>query len=153
MKYLGIDPGVNNGVAAYNSKKNEVNLSTLSFFDLIASLELTAVNNYEAPHNVIVVIENVIKNKPVFSKHRTYQTRQDLKIAQNVGENKAYCKLIIEKCKILGFRVILKTPGKNNRKLDAKQFRKITGLADRCSQHARDAFMLIFGCYKGEKYE
>jgi len=147
MIYLGIDPGVNNGVAVYDSERRELDLSTLSFFSLINYLDYFMLNNY----HVTAVIENVVKNKPIFSKRRTYQTRQDLKIAQNVGENKAYCKLIIAKCEKLGFRIILKTPGKNNSKLDSEQFQKITGINIKCSQHARDAFMLIFEYFNGSK--
>jgi len=141
--YVGIDAGVFTGVSVRHNWSGELILKTLSFwkaFNFINSIII------HSEINIVVVIEDVTQNKPVFSNKLGKNARINLKIAQNVGGVKRETQLWIDYFESKGVEVIRVKPTKKSQtKLDKKIFEKLTGYKGRCSQHARDATMLIIG--------
>jgi len=142
MIYVGIDPGRKTGLAVYDSLTKRLELTTLDFWKLIDffnnSIGLYSKSNFQ------VEIEDPTGNKPVFPKKLNHQSfRSALKIAQNVGMNKQEAVLIFEYLERKGVRFNKRTPGKESiTKINPKYFSEIFGEV-RCSEHARDAAMLI----------
>ncbi len=136
--YLGIDPGTHTGFSVWNSSRQKImQMSTLTFFSTLKELD----KYKEFYYDVKVIIEDPNQNRPVFN--RGLSMPMNLKVAQNVGMNKRDAQLLIEYCNLIGLKVLTIRPtrGKHN----MKSFTQITGWSQRCSQHARDAAMLIYG--------
>ncbi len=96
-----------------------------------------------------IIIEDPNLNGPTFFKEGVMSQAAMNKVSQNVGANKRDAALLIEKCKNLGFDVETIKPKKDKNKKKGKinheEFVLKTKFDSRCSQHARDAAMLIFG--------
>lgn len=137
--FIGIDPGVNTGVAGWSTEEKKLVLFTMTFWEAIDYLKQVSDIT-----STVVVIEDVTQNKPTFN--RNMNVRANTRISQNVGQNKRDCQLIIEWCELNNIEVIRVRPTKGSlTKLDADQFKKITGYEGRSSSHSRDAAMLVFG--------
>ena len=135
---IGIDPP--KGYAVWNTDTQRFEaIETTDFWGIIERLD------EDAMRIRTVVIEAPQKNPPVFP--RPGQSRAAfLKIAQNVGENKATAKLIAEYARRIGLNVVEVQPTKRSMtKLRPEYFREITGWKKGTSEHGRDAAMLVFG--------
>lgn len=148
---VGIDPGQHNGLGI-NVRVGRINnpiLSTLDFWELVDVLEdiLQLQMLYGRDRvGVTVYIEDTRLNTPVFD--RGNDGRRQLRQAQNVGDNKRTAGLLVEylERKSIPFHPI-RPNGKTYSKLNADTFTRYTGITERCSQHARDAYMLIHGIH------
>ena len=143
MIFVGIDPGKKNGVAVWDGN-SFTKLCTMSFWQVIEYIESKVADR----DRITFVVENPNRNKPVFPKRGVSHKEhlKMLKIAQNVGQNKRDAQLIIEKIKSLGFPVMEIKPSKYSMtKLKPNIFAQMTGFDGKCSEHARDAAMLVFG--------
>jgi hypothetical protein len=143
--FIGIDPGVNTGVAVWNSTKGRFEkLLTLSFWEAIKFLEDTAnVAQEFMPRKIIMEDPNM--KSPTFKRKGVFGAREN-KISQNVGSNKRDAQLLQEKCKSLGFNVVCIAPGANKYiNLNAKQFQLNTRCMLQSSQHSRDAAAYVWG--------
>jgi len=74
-----------------------------------------------------------------------------LKMARNVGEIDAWCKLIVATCGQLGIPAYGISPKNKGAKLDAAQFKAETGWAEQSNQHNRDAAMVAWPYRKAAK--
>ena len=135
--HVGIDPGVNVGFAI-SHKGKLLQLSTLTFWEAVQELEQLAEGA-----QLHVYIENPNANKPTFWKQGAESQKAREKISQNVGANKRDAQLLIEKVELLGVKVLPVPP--KTKKFTADSFRKLSGWESTCSQHARDAAMLVLG--------
>jgi hypothetical protein len=152
--YIGVDAGANCGMAVWSAKEGRfVHIDTHRFWDFIVALGAHCKKYLSEKSRVIIVIEDVVKNRPVFirTKKDKFGIVRELteiemaKIAQNVGENKRDCKLIVEWCERNRLKVIKIAPTKkSDTKINAEEFEAITGHKGRTSSHARDAAMLIW---------
>lgn len=143
--HIGIDPGESNGVALYD-KKNGLRVYTMNFWKLVDYINNTIVPAYKRDMTVVphFYVENPGLNS--FMYHQRIDNKNKavaLKIAQNVGSNKADAKRIIELIKNYEMIVEEIKPNSNSQKWSADYFNKLTGLSITCSQHARDAAKLI----------
>lgn len=141
MRYLiGIDPGVKTGFAIYDRTEKEfIYLDTLDFWNAITMIE-----NFKMQVGISyfkVIIENPNLNRPTFNRNQN--ARSNTRISQNVGQNKRDASLLIQFCKREGIEVQEIKPTAT--KKDAEFFSKITGYKGRCSQHGRDAALLVYG--------
>ena len=127
---LGIDPGVNTGVASFRDG-HLVSLETTSPVKLDGLLR-----RYEPAR---VVFEDSRLTSPVFSATGGRATA--LKIARNVGEIDAWCRLICALCEEQGIAAHGISPARKGTKLNAAAFAQITGWTRRSNQHERDAAM------------
>jgi hypothetical protein len=142
MIYIGIDCGVNTGMALWDSnKKCFIELKTVTFWDCVNML-LEYQDRYA--DSMKLVIEDVEANRPVFS--RDVNKFEMLKIAQNVGMNKRDCQLIKQFCEIYKIEYILSRPNKKSKtKMKAEDFERLTGWKGDSSSHSRDSAMLCWG--------
>ena len=95
-RYVGIDPGINCGLAIWRPRlRNFECVRSVLFWELIACL--IALDNGKTE----VIIEDPQQNKTVWTRPGTSESMMK-KIAQDVGRNKGYARLIIEWCEMTG---------------------------------------------------
>jgi hypothetical protein len=150
--YFGIDGGTNNGFAIWNATDAKFELiKTYLFWDFIVELGANVKKYLSGGKNeLVVVIEDVNRNKPVFWRKGKDGKRlgelEMLKIAQNVGGVKMVTRMITEYCERNNLRIVLIPPTKKSAtKINAEKFFKITGYDKQTNEHGRDAAMLVFG--------
>lgn len=138
--YIGIDPDVKgSGFCFYGNKDGIIELSALSFFDLINTLN-NLTTRYE---NVTVVIESAWLKKSVWVEGKDAKKYSE-SIAIKVGRNHQIGILLEEYCFKYNINYILKTPS-NKKKHTITNFRKITNFKGKVNQDMVDACMLVYG--------
>lgn len=146
---VGIDGGNENGIAVYNPVQNGLTLMTLSFWDMIK--RLTYIKNHCDKFGIplLVVIEDVTQNKPVFNKlyppkgSKMNRIAYVGKISQDIGKNKQITQCLMDFCKIYDINYHGIVPMSGNPKLSGKEIEKLTGI-QKSNQHTRDAVMLLY---------
>lgn len=134
MILIGIDCGVNTGFArSFDGILTEV--KTYTIIEAMADLMFYVKNGGE-PAGVKIYIEDARKRK-WFTGGREK--------AQGVGSVKRDCQIWQEFCEYHGFEHELVAPKNNRTKLNATQFKQLTGWCGRTNEHGRDAAMLIWG--------
>ena len=134
---LGLDPGASTGVAIFGEGKL-LQLQTISpheIAELIATIKPSR-----------VIFEDSRLTSHVFTK--TMSRPAALKIARNIGEIDAWCRLIVLVCDQLGITAHGISPKAKGAKLDAKEFGRLTGWLAKSNQHERDGAMVAWG-YRG----
>ena len=133
---IGIDPGVSTGVAVYRAGQ-------------LAHLQTIE------PHEIDSYITEVQPARVVFEDSRLQSKvwtpvkgAAALKVARNVGEIDAWCRLIAAVCARLGIAAHGISPKSKGTKLTHEQFAVVTGWAGRSNQHERDA-ALVARPYRG----
>ena len=133
MIYIGVDPDIDkNGVAVYDTQDNSLELSNLSFWDLIEEIE-----SYLVPITVIIESGHLI-SKSNWHGAKTKSTAA--KIGKNVGANHQVGRLLIEYCEHNGIKYKAVEP---KGKIKAKIFNHIWRISKRTNQEQRDAAMLL----------
>ena len=133
---IGLDPGVSTGVAIYRAGQ-------------LAHLQTIE------PHEIDAYITEVQPARVVFEDSRLQSKvwtpvkgAAALKVARNIGEIDAWCKLITALCERQGIASHGISPKSKGAKLTAEQFAVVTGWAGRSNQHERDA-ALVARPYRG----
>lgn len=136
MLYIGIDAGVNTGVAVWDDKQKKL----LSVESMQLHQALEKVLNLHLSGKICVIIED--------ARLRTWygndwkQSKQKL---QGVGSVKRDCVIWEEFCKDKKIEYYMQHPKHNVTKLTAEAFQIVTGYKGRTNEHGRDAAMLVFG--------
>lgn len=138
MIYIGIDPGVETGIAIWYSKDKVLTLFTLSFWEAINLLHKLSEKN-----QIKAILEDPNLNKPIFHKKGVDNEKKARKVAQNVGSNKRDAQLINEFLKIHNIETIIVKP--TTTKWKTTFFRQVTGYKGHASQHAIDAARMVYG--------
>lgn len=133
MLILGMDPGVHTGVATYVD-------------GVLTDLETIP------PHHIERIIRGRQPARVVFEDSRLQShtwTRgrsgaASAKMARNVGQVDAWCRLISGVCGELGIPAHGISPANKGAKLDAVAFALTTGWAGSSNEHARDAAMVAW---------
>jgi hypothetical protein len=133
MLIIGLDPGANTGVATYIGGKL-AHLYTIDPVDIAAHLELAR------PSRVVFEDSRLISYTWTTIKSRPAA----LKMARNVGEVDAWCRLITAVCERLGIPAHGISPKGKGAKVGAAEFERITGWAKRSNEHERNAAMVAF---------
>lgn len=163
--YIGIDPGSKTGIAIWDRKKRVfTELMTKDLWDAIYYIQGVKKRLEGKIDHITLVVENPNKNAPVFMVNNEKEKIQNalnmankkqafteiesvLRIfsrrAQNVGQNKQMATFMIEYFQNIGFNVKEVRP--TQKKMKDYAFKAITGYTGRCSQHARDGALLVFG--------
>jgi len=131
--YVGIDAGTKTGVALYYKNHKSLELYTITIYDAI-----TKVIELSKSHSIYVIIEDARQRK-------YYGDNAGTQALQGVGSIKRDCTIWEETMQSKGIDFIMVHPIKGGTKLDVNLFKKITGYSNRCSSHARDAAMLVYG--------
>lgn len=127
---LGLDPGCATGCAIYRA-------GTLAHLETIAPEDIADYIAQAAPDRVI------FEDSRLQSKVWTpVKGAAALKVARNIGEIDAWCRLITAVCERLGIPAHGISPKDKGAKLTSDQFAAVTGWGKRCNQHERDAAML-----------
>ena len=139
MILLGIDPGQHTGLAIFDGGR-------------LAELRTIT------PVEIDRAITSIMPGRVVFEDSRlqshlwtTSTAKATLaKIARNVGEVDAWCKLIVAVCESLNIPAHGISPLGKGHKMAADQFLRITGWDGPSNQHCRDAAMVAWP-YRGAK--
>ena len=134
---LGIDPGANTGVASYIGGKL-VHLCTISPVEIADKLESVRPSR--------VVFEDSRLQSHVWTTSTSKAAAA--KMARNLGEIDAWCKLIVAVCAGLDIPAHSVSPLGKGSKLAADQFERITGWTGSSNAHERDAAMVAWP-YRG----
>lgn len=130
MIYIGIDPGVNTGVAVWDSNsKKFLSIETMPILQAIST-----VNVYR---DAVIIIED--------ARQRKWFGNSGKERLQGAGSIKRDCQIwqeFLESNEITHYWV---APKNNKTKLDTMQFKQITGYVGRTNVHGRDAAMLTYG--------
>lgn len=125
---VGIDPGSNTGIAIYRA-------------GVLAELQTIE------PHQLPEAIERIAPARVVYEDSRLQShtwkrgvnAAAQLKIARDVGQIDAWCRLITATCERLGIPAHGISPKNKGAKLNAEQFERLTGWEGRSNEHTRDA--------------
>lgn len=131
--YVGIDTGVNTGVAVWNKKQKR--------FVFIESLMI---------HQAIDFVCKLSKKYSIFvrvedARQRKWFGENAEEKKQGAGSVKRDSKIWDDFLKDKGIPYEMVSPAKNKTKLDSKMFRRITKYTGETNEHKRDAAMLVFG--------
>lgn len=130
---IGIDPGMNTGMARYVNGVL-VELETVLPWHVRVALD--------ALRPAIVVFEDSRKQSHTWT--RIASREASLKMARNVGEIDAWCKLIEAECAALGIQCMGISPLGKGEKLAAPAFARVTGWEGKSNEHTRDAAMVAW---------
>lgn len=138
MIWIGIDTGVNTGVAMWNEGAFRF-IKTMQLHQALAYVHYTFdINDRKG---VTVVFEDARLRK----WYGTYTAKQDRDKLQGAGSVKRDCKIWEEALCDWGIPFVRLAPKNNLTKLSAEQFQRITGWKGKTNEHGRDAAMLVFG--------
>lgn len=138
MIAVGIDPGKNTGVAVWDCKEEKfLLLETMSFWTTFTTVTVDLWPKHE---KLLAIVEDPRGNNPVFN--RGHKGKRNLKIAQNVGMNKKEAGLLIEGFRRSGIPTRGVVPKQS--KINAAQFKQMTGYQGRTNEHKRDAGRLVY---------
>lgn len=133
MIYIGIDPGVNTGVAVWNSDtKKFYAIESMSILDA-----MYIVNDQHCGCKVTVIIED--------ARQRKWFGKSGKERLQGAGSIKRDCQIwedFLKANEILHYWV---APKNNKTKMDATTFKNMTKYFGRTNEHGRDAATLVFG--------
>ena len=130
---MGVDPGTHTGVAIYRAGAL-ADLQTIEPFQLVEVIETVS------PARVVFEDSRMIS--PTWK--RGVSNAAQLKIARDVGQIDAWCRLIVATCGRLGIPAHSISPKAKGAKLDAGQFKALTGWTGRSNEHTRDAAALAW---------
>ena len=130
---IGIDPGINTGVAVFIDGR-------LTKLETIHPAEVAAYIQAAQPSRV--VFEDSRLQSHVWTN--SHSRAAAAKLARNVGEVDAWCRLIAHACGKLGIPAHGVSPKGKGAKMDADSFRELTGWQGRTNAHERDAAMVCW---------
>ena len=131
MIYIGIDTGVNTGMAVWdNGEKAFISIETT-----MIHIAMARVSELAKESEVVVFVED--------ARLATFGRQNDGARAQGAGSVKRDAKIWQDFLKDKGIEFRMVRPSKSQ-KVSASAFTAITGLKLRLSQHARDAAMIVF---------
>lgn len=134
MIYIGIDPGTHTGFAVWDSDARRFqSLQTLPLHKALDEVEI-----WEMNHPCEVVFED--------ARLRTWFGKGDTNAKlQGAGSIKRDCAIWEEFLTDNGIPYQAVAPIKGATKVSPEWFKTISGYKGKCSQHARDAAMLVIG--------
>ncbi len=133
MRLIGIDPGVNTGVARYES----------GVLTELLTIEPHTIERMLAQYRPArVVFEDSRLQSHTWTRAKT--SAATAKMARNVGQIDAWCTLITALCADLGIPAHGISPAGKGAKLNAQAFAARTGWAGRSNEHERDAAMVAW---------
>lgn len=131
MTLIGIDPGVQTGIAIYRAGQ-------LDELRTIAPNEIADCIHGQQPGRVI--FEDSRLTSFMFTQVKSRAAA--LKMARNVGEIDAWCRLIVLVCGELNIAAHGISPKRKGAKVGGAEFARLTGWLAKSNQHERDAAMV-----------
>ena len=145
MLVIGIDPGVDNGIAIFVDGKL-IKLDTFTVIGLVGWLP------QQCTDKTVIVLEDSRDQSYMFNGDKLSRP-QALKIARNVGMVDQVCRIVEEICTIRPVKKLIKvSPLKKGAKVeDCKIFNAQTGWDKKSNQHNRDAAIVAWRFRNGAK--
>ena len=144
MIYIGIDTGVNTGMAVWDSKERK--FKEIETVKIHVAMKTVAdyISVYGRDNVVVKVVD--ARQRRWYGREADFMSREaESKKFQGVGSVKRDCTIWEDYLKDAGVRFHMIAPKDNITKMDADKFRNLTGWAGRTNEHNRDAAMLVFG--------
>lgn len=144
MIYIGIDTGVNTGVALWDNRKRSLELVTS--MPIHKAMELVKLHQVKAQENgtkLVVRVEDP-RQRTWFGTERMSREEERKKL-QGVGSVKRDASIWDEFLKDQGIEYEMVAPKMNITKLTQDTFKRYTGWNSKTNEHGRDAAMLVFG--------
>jgi hypothetical protein len=147
MKVLGIDPGVNTGLAVYCSKSDALEaVFTTDFWGSVEFIDKYIEDAWCINQQVIAVVElsdtRHVWHKSAKSKFKTDAAK--VSVGLDVGSVLREATLLVKYLEKRGITTYTVPPAKDGKK-DADFFARATGWSKQTNQHSRDAGLL---CYR-----
>jgi len=139
MRILGIDPGAHTGLAFFDGGQL-TELATIEPHKLERSL-------IEA-HPAAVIYEDSRLSSHAWTTAASAKAVA-IKMARNIGEIDAYCRIIVLLCGELGIAALGISPKGKGAKLNAADFESISKWQQQSNQHERDAAMVAWPYRRG----
>jgi hypothetical protein len=135
---IGIDPGTKTGLAVYNKQEKKLDyVRTLMVHEaFVMVLQVFATAEKEGG-KIFVRVEDARKRK-------RYGVNSMAKM-QGAGAIKIQCKQWEEFLRSEGISFDLVAPNQIKTKMSPEYFKRLTGWHTRCSNHGRDAAVLVYG--------
>ena len=135
MKHLcvGIDAGTRTGVAIWDCDDQRLTMVDT----MTISVAMLFVMELAKQNDVVVYLED--------ARLRNWFGSSGREKLQGAGSVKRDCSIWETFCEEQGIELRKVAPKNNYTKLNAEQFRRLTGWQGRSSEHSRDAAMLVFG--------
>lgn len=144
MYYIGIDTGVNTGIAIWDNRKRSlllVETTTIhKAMKVVEEYKQTAANEST---RIVVRVEDP-RQRTWFGTERMSR-EEERKRLQGVGSVKRDASIWDDYLKDLDVEYEMVAPKRNVTKLTQERFKAITGWEKRTNEHSRDAAMLIYG--------
>ena len=138
---VGIDPGVNTGVAVWNR--------TVRSFESIASLPIhrvmAAILSAQSAGSLHSVVFEDARQRTWFGKMDAKQAKFGAAVREGVGSVKRDCTIWHDFLDSHGIVFVAVKPASGATKWDADKFMRMTGWAGKTNEHGRDAGILVFG--------
>ncbi len=144
MIYIGIDTGVNTGVALWDNRKRSLELVTS--MPIHKAMEVVKLHQVKAQENgtkLVVRVEDP-RQRTWFGTERMSREEERKKL-QGVGSVKRDASIWDEFLKDQGIEYEMVAPKRNITKLTQDTFKRYTGWNSKTNEHGRDAAMLVFG--------
>ena len=140
MLYVGIDPGEHTGLAVWNSEEHYfVDIYTCKLHE--AQVRLYDIWRLSNRKDMFVVFEDARQRRWIPDTHNI---RREMGRRQGAGSIKRDCQIWEEFLTDFGIPFEARKPQAGGTKWSADFFKKVTGYTGRCSEHARDAALLVF---------
>ena len=139
MRILGIDPGAHTGLAFFDGGQL-TDLATIEPHKLERSLAEW--------HPAAVIFEDSRLSSHAWTTAAGAKAVA-IKMARNIGEIDAYCRIIVLLCGELGIAALGISPKDKGAKLNAASFAAISKWDRQSNQHERDAAMVAWAYRRG----
>jgi len=130
---IGIDPGVNTGVARYVNGKL-LSLQTIQPIDIQDCVKRSFAD--------LIVFEDSRLQSAVWVPSKSKAVANN--IARKIGQVDALCSLIEETCNRWEIKFMRVSPKAKGAKMNSEDFNLFTGWEHRSNQHERDAAMVAW---------
>ena len=135
MRVIGIDPGLNTGVAIYKDGK-------LTELLTIEPIGLPDVLNSIFDEPTFIAFEDSRLQSHIWIPSQSKGVAAN--IARKVGMVDAWCYMIERLCESYDIAYMRISPKAKGEKLNAEDFKRITGWTGKSNQHERDGAMVAW---------
>lgn len=135
MRVIGLDPGLNTGIAIYEDGK-------LTELLTIEPINLADIFSHYSGEPLFVVFEDSRLQSHIWIPSQSKGVAAN--IARKVGMVDAWCYMIERLCESYDIAYMRVSPKAKGEKLNAEDFKRITGWTGKSNQHERDGAMVAW---------
>ena len=135
MRVIGLDPGLNAGIAIYEDGK-------LTELLTIEPINLADIFSHYSGEPLFIVFEDSRLQSHVWVPSQSKGVAAN--IARKIGMVDAWCYMIERLCENYDIAYMRISPKAKGEKLNAEDFKRITGWTGKSNQHERDGAMVAW---------